>query len=69
MGHYDQKIKLFYIVPRYTQGAVAYDPVLLGGCIPSTFTVQLVSQRLIKQHKKVRNVFFFFSYLKISLNM
>ena len=30
--------KLLHIVMCYTQGVVAYDPVLFGGCIPPTLT-------------------------------
>ena len=51
--------KLFYIVLWYTQVAVAYDPVLLGGCIPSTFAVQLISQKAYKTTQKGKKCFFF----------
>ena len=32
-----QSTKLLHIVLWYTQGVVAYDPVLFGCCIPTTF--------------------------------
>ena len=38
--------KLLHIVWYYTQGVVAYDPVLFGGCIPLTLTPLKVNQRL-----------------------
>ena len=33
-----KSIKLLHVVLCYTQGVVAYDPVLFGGCIPPTLT-------------------------------
>ena len=45
VGHFDQKsksTKLLHIVLCYTQGVVAYDPVLFWGCIPPPLTPQQV---------------------------
>ena len=51
MGHFDQKsksTKLLHIVLCYTQGVVAYDPVLFGGCIPPPLTpLQVKPEALI----------------------
>ena len=44
----NQSTKLLHIVLCYTQGVVAYDPVLFGGCIPPPLTpLQVKPEALI----------------------